>query len=187
MSFARRSPSRGKRCSAISNTVLHLGLGAFHRAHQAAYLNQLGDSGWSIAAGNLRPDMPEVMDALIAQGGEYTLETTSADGAFAYERIRSIRRVIPFDSTLAPFVEIGAQPSTRIISFTVTESGYGEDAPIFRALHAILKARMERGGAPVTLLSCDNVRGNGERSRAGLLELLEKQQPELKRWVEANT
>ena len=169
------------------NTILHLGLGAFHRAHQAAYLNQLGDSGWSIAAGNLRPDMPEVIEALIAQGGEYTLETTSVDGAFTYERIRSIRRVIPFDPTLATLKETGASPATRIISFTVTESGYGVDAPIFHALQAILKTRMELGGGPVTLLSCDNVRGNGERSRTGLLELLEKEEPSLKRWVEANT
>ena len=59
---------------------LHLGLGSFHRAHQAVYLQRLhdlGDTGWVIAGGNLRPDMPETISALQAQGGAYTLETIS--------------------------------------------------------------------------------------------------------------
>ena len=60
------------------SVILHLGLGSFHRAHQAVYLHRLieqGDDGWMIVAGNLRPDMADTVAALQRQGGEYTLET----------------------------------------------------------------------------------------------------------------
>ena len=62
-------------------TILHLGLGSFHRAHQALYLHQLhqlGDTRWVLAGGNLRPDMQDTIAALQAQGGAYTLETVVA-------------------------------------------------------------------------------------------------------------
>ena len=78
------------------NWILHLGLGSFHRAHQAVYLHHLieqGDAGWAIAGGNLRPDMADTLAALAAQNGEYTLETIAPDGTAQYERIRSIRRL----------------------------------------------------------------------------------------------
>ena len=108
-------------------TILHLGLGSFHRAHQAVYLQQLinqGDTGWQIAAGNLRPDMADTVAALQAQGGAYTLETVSPAGERFYERITAIRRIVPYTPDLAGLVAIGADPATRIISFTVTEAGY---------------------------------------------------------------
>jgi D-arabinitol 4-dehydrogenase len=113
------------------NTILHLGLGSFHRAHQAVYvhqLQQLGDSSWGITAGNLRPDMPDTIAALQAQGGAYTLETVTPQGEKSYARITSIQRVIPYQDDLAPLVAVGMDAATRIISFTVTEAGYYLDA-----------------------------------------------------------
>src|SRR5262245_22751018 len=107
--------------------MLHLGLGSFHRAHQAVYLHRLiesGDAGWEPAAGNLRPDMTDTIAALIAQRGEYTLETVSPDGERDYTRIASIRRVVPHTRDLAALISIGADAATRIVSFTVTEAGY---------------------------------------------------------------
>ena len=194
------------------NTILHIGLGSFHRAHQAVYLHRLresGDRSWSIVGGNIRNDMAETMAALIAQRGEYTLETVSPAGERRYERIRSIREVIPFDASLARLIEVGADATTRIISFTVTEAGYYLDAKnsldlsyadlradleggacgtIYGAIAAILRERMQRGGAPVTLLNCDNLRSNGTRFRAGLLEFLARRgETALRDWVEANT
>ena len=69
------------------------------------------------------------MAALIAQQGEYTLETVSPGGrARATSASRSIREVIPFDPGLCALIEVGAEPSTRIISFTVTEAGYYLDS-----------------------------------------------------------
>ncbi|MEF7614351.1 D-arabinitol 4-dehydrogenase [Aquincola sp. MAHUQ-54] len=194
------------------NVILHLGLGSFHRAHQAVYLDDLiekGDTSWHIVGANLRDDMAATMAALAAQGGEYTLETVTPAGERTYRRIRSIRQVLPFDASLANVIEVGAQPSTRIISFTVTEGGYYLDEhhrldtgfadvasdlagttrqTIYGALAAVLAERMRRDAGPVTLQNCDNLRSNGERFRSGLLDFLERRgDGVLRAWVEANT
>jgi len=196
----------------MSSTILHLGLGSFHRAHQAVYLHWLrerGDTEWAIVGGNIRDDMAETMRALAAQHGMYTVETVSPAGERRYERITSIREVIPYEPTLARLTEVGADPATRIISFTVTEAGYYLDAKnaldpghadlradldtgsattIYGAIATLLRARVQRGGAPVTLLNCDNLRSNGTRFRAGLLEFLARRgEHDLRGWVEANT
>lgn len=200
-----------------THVMLHLGLGSFHRAHQAVYLHQLiqsGDSSWTLAGGNTRPDMAETISALVAQGGAYTLETISPAGEHRYERITSIRKVIPWTADLAGLVAQGADAATRIISFTVTEAGYYLDAAnrldlatfadlradvdaarvgqagptIYAALTAILRERMRRASGPVTLLNCDNLRHNGDRSRAGLLQFIELiGDTALRDWVQTHT
>jgi D-arabinitol 4-dehydrogenase len=198
------------------NTLLHLGLGSFHRAHQAVYLHELiktGDAAWTLAGGNIRPDMAETVAALAAQGGAYTLETISPAGAHHYERITSIRQVIPHDPDLAGLVALGANPATKIISFTVTEAGYYLDAKnrldlnfadlandveaakaarpgstIYGALTAILRARSKAAAGSVTLLNCDNLRHNGDRARGGLLQFVELiGDAALRDWIDANT
>jgi len=66
-----------------ASVILHLGLGSFHRAHQAVYVQALrdtGDTAWALSGANLRPDMADVLAALRAQGGAYTLETVSPAG-----------------------------------------------------------------------------------------------------------
>jgi D-arabinitol 4-dehydrogenase len=196
--------------------MLHLGLGSFHRAHQALYLHRLiesGDTGWVLAGGNTRPDMADTLAALAAQGGAYTLETVSPAGVREYTRIRSIRSVVLYTPDLAGLIALGAAPTTRIISFTVTEAGYYLDAKsrldlnfadlaadlqaaragrpggtIYAALTAILRARMQAGAGKVTLLNCDNLRHNGERFRGGLLQFIDLLgDAALKAWVESNT
>ena len=194
------------------NTILHLGLGSFHRAHQAVYLQRLHDAGdtrWVLAGGNLRPDMADTIAALQAQGGAYTLETVSPSGERHYERITAIQKVIAYEPSLAGLIEVGADAATCIISFTVTEAGYYLDdhnrldtsyadlasdlagatrSTIYGAMAAILAERMARGSGPVTLLNCDNLRSNGERFRAGFLDfLLRRGETALRAWVEANT
>jgi len=196
--------------------ILHIGLGSFHRAHQAVYLHHLresGDRGWVLVGGNSRDDMPETMAALIAQAGAYTLETVTPAGVRGYERVTAIQRVIPYAPDLAGLVAQGADAATHIISFTVTEAGYYLDAQdrldlgfrelaadldaaragrpgptIYAVLTAILRARRQSGAGPVTLLNCDNLRHNGDRSRAGLLQFIALVGDDaLARWVEANT
>ncbi len=199
------------------HTILHLGLGSFHRAHQALYihaLRQTGDTRWSITGGNLRADMLDTMAALQAQGGAYTLETVTPQGERSYTRIESIQQVVPYQDDLAPLIAAGANPATCIISFTVTEAGYYLDAKnrldwaafvdlradleavkkglaghtIYGGLVSILRARMQAGAGPVTLMNCDNLRHNGERSRAGLLQFIDALgDSTLKIWVEGNT
>jgi D-arabinitol 4-dehydrogenase len=197
-----------------SNTILHLGAGSFHRAHQAWYLHRLNESArpgeprWSLTVGNIRGDMNAVLEALAAQKGVYTLETVTPQGERAYETIRSIERVAPWSPTLDGLVEAGADPACKIISFTVTEGGYyldehdrldtsnpdlaadlaGGHTTIYGALAAILDARRARGAGPVTLQSCDNLRSNGERFEAGMRAFLAARgQTDLAEWFEANT
>ncbi len=196
--------------------MLHLGLGSFHRAHQAVYLQRLldsGDTSWSLAGGHLRPDMAETIAALRRQGGAFVLETITPQGEHAYETIRSIRDVIPYEPGIPALVARAADAATRIVSFTVTEAGYYLDAhdvldvsapdiaddlaharrgeagrTIYGALTAMLRARAAAGAGAVTLLNCDNLRHNGDRSRSGLLQFIAQLgDAELKRWVEAHT
>ncbi len=195
-----------------SRCILHLGLGAFHRAHQAAYLQRLhalGDCAWHIVSGNIRPAMPDPALALQAQGNQYTLETTSPDGERAYQQIKAIVRAVPYEPLLAELIECGADPDTAIISFTVTESGYFLDADdnldfaepelaadlaaarsgvagitIYGALVAILRQRSRAGAGAVTLLCCDNLRHNGSRFRHGLLQFMARlEEHDLAAWV----
>jgi D-arabinitol 4-dehydrogenase len=191
---------------------LHLGLGSFHRAHQAVYLHRLheqGDRTWTLVGGNIRNDMAPTMQALTAQDGRYTLETVSPAGERRYERITSISRVLPWSADHAAIVEVGADPNTRIISFTVTEAGYylAPDntldtaypdlvadlegracTTIYGAIEKILDARMARNAGPVTLLNCDNLRSNGARFRAGMLDFLaRRKRSDLRVWFEGNT
>ena len=110
---------------------LHLGVGSFHRAHQAVYLQQLhnqGDTRWYLVGGNIRPDMADTMKALQAQNGRYTLETVTPGGERAYQSIDVLRQVIAYDAELAGLKAVAIDPATRIISFTVTEAGYYLDA-----------------------------------------------------------
>lgn len=192
------------------NTWLHIGLGSFHRAHQAWYLNELmkqGDDTWTIAAGNIRNDSEHTVEALTAQNGEYVLETVSPQGERAYEVIKSITKLIPWQADLAPLIEEGAKESTKVIAFTVTEAGYyldsnfklvqndpalkadlaGGGQTIYGIIAKILKKRMQLADGSVTLLCCDNVRHNGERFRDGLAEFLGLTgQNDIAEWMETN-
>jgi D-arabinitol 4-dehydrogenase len=173
--------------------ILHLGLGSFHRAHQAVYLQRAnalaGQQRWLLASGNIRPESMDLLDVLRAQGG-YTLETIAPDGEHRYEWVAAIGKLIPWDAGLTGFIGQGADANTRIISFTVTEAGYasGPDNALFAALAAILRERQRRGSGPVTLLCCDNLRHNGHRSREGLLKYLAVAGDDaLRLWVTENT
>jgi D-arabinitol 4-dehydrogenase len=195
----------------VTPAILHLGLGAFHRAHQAAYLQalaSLGDRDWRLVAGNIRGDGLATEQALAAQGGRYVLETISPAGARAHQTIDVLGEVLPFTPDLAAVTAAGADPDTRIVSMTVTEAGYhlkpdmtlAADAPdlaadletgshrtLYGALSLILAARMARGAGPVTLLSCDNLRSNGRRLFAGLRAFLAARgERALLAWCERN-
>lgn len=197
-----------------ANVILHIGAGSFHRAHQAWYLHRLIETGdatdkrWSLAVGNIRGDMNAVLDALAAQNGEYTLETVTPKGEREYERIKAIRKVLPWSADLDALIATGADPSCKIVSFTVTEGGYylddhdrldpsnpdlaadlkGGRTTIYGALAAILAARMKNGAGKVSLQNCDNLRSNGDRFKKGMLEFLSlRGETDLRDWMLANT
>lgn len=194
-----------------NKTWLHIGAGSFHRAHQAWYLHRLiqsGDATWSIALGNIRDDTTPTLEKLAAQDGRYCLETVDPAGKREYEIITSIKTIVPWDKDLSALIARGADADTGVIAFTVTEAGYyldlkfnldqsnpdikadlkGGMTTIYGTIAAILAERIRKGGAPVTLLSCDNVRHNGVRFRDGLLEFLDlRGDTALAEWVRKNT
>ena len=196
--------------SPTSSTWLHLGAGSFHRAHQAWYLHRLretGDTSWRLALANIRDDAGTLLHDLAAQHGAYTLETVDTAGHRQYTRIQSVDAVVPWDAELAALCEIGAAPDTRVISFTVTEGGYyldqqhqldatqpdiaadlrGGACTLYGALARLLHLRLQRGGAPLTLLNCDNLRHNGERFRSGLRQFLTlRGDADLVAWLDTN-
>ncbi|KVE39426.1 mannitol dehydrogenase family protein [Burkholderia sp. TSV86] len=178
-------------------TILHIGIGSFHRAHQAWYLHRVNEMSpaherWSLVVGDIRDDLRETRDALAAQHGVYTLETVTPQGERAYETIRSITRVLPWSADQAALIDAGADHTCKIVSFTVTEGGYyldeldrldvahpdlaadlqGARKTIYGTLAALLAERAARGAGPITLQSCDNLRSNGTRFRAGMREFL---------------
>jgi D-arabinitol 4-dehydrogenase len=170
-------------------TWLHIGLGSFHRAHQAWYLHRLiasGDKRWHIAAGNIRNDAEQVVEALGAQNGRYVLETVSPEGEREYEEIASIQKLLPWQNGLQPLINEGANPQTKVIAFTVTEGGYylntshkleTSNPDLITDLQGVQNhlrhhrahsgKRMADNAGPLTLLNCDNVRHNGERFTTG--------------------
>ncbi|MBE0632854.1 MAG: mannitol dehydrogenase family protein, partial [Burkholderia vietnamiensis] len=192
--------------------LLHIGAGSFHRAHQAWYLHRVNAAvpageRWTLTVGNIRDDMRTTMDALAAQHGAYTLETVTPQGERAYETIRAISRVLPWSPDLAALIDAGADPACRIVSFTVTEGGYyldehnrldlanadlaadlqGARTTLYGALAALLAKRVARGAGPLTLQSCDNLRNNGARFRAGMRAFLEQRgETALLAWFDAH-
>lgn len=159
--------------------IVHLGLGAFHRAHQAAYLQDLinlGDHSWRLVAGNIVPGPAPA-------SGPYTLELVAPDGH------RELRRIEAIDAVLAlpGLIAIAADPATAIVSFTVTEAGYAPDGALYRVLAEILALRRSNSAGPLTLLCCDNLRHNGNSTRRGLLRHLERRGDSgLLAWTRAN-
>ncbi len=193
---------------------LHLGAGAFHRAHQAWYLNQLhqqGDTRWTLSLANIRnSSTQQTLQQLAHQQGRYTLEAISPDGEITYHPISAIAEVILWDAGLESLVARGADPRTRIISFTVTEGGYflddeghldlthsaivadlageKESSTLYGALVRILRQRMRDNAGPVTLLNCDNLRNNGDSVARGLRQFVAAlDDSALLAWIEANT
>ena len=187
--------------SACQVGVVHLGFGAFHRAHQAVYIddymNLSGDLRWGIAAVNLRGSETghfETAKADITRNDGYYLKSHSADGAVA---IRMVRPHVQFaDWSTAPqqTEALLSEPSVHLVTITVTESGYYTDpngdlntddatiiaekaghAPqsVYGYLRAALGQRMASTAAPLTIACCDNIRQNGKMLRRNLLAYLE--------------
>jgi fructuronate reductase len=157
--------------------VVHLGIGAFHRAHQAVVF---GDLGLGVTAASLRS--PAVRDSLAPQDWLYSL--IIRDGAS--ERVRvidAIRGVIVAPEAPQALVDALAAPETQIVTLTITEKGYlpGSDAAAF--LTRGLAARRARGLRPFTAISCDNLADNGAKLRAAVLAAASN--PALREWIEA--
>jgi fructuronate reductase len=133
--------------------IVHLGLGAFHRAHQAVYTQDAG--GWEICGVAWRSRA--VVDALRASGGRYTVISRGPDGDEARE-ITVIRDTIVATEEPDAVVARIAAPETHVVTLTITEGGYERGG----ILELLARGIAARDGAPLTVLSCDNLPRNGE-------------------------
>lgn len=193
--------------SALKAGIVHLGVGAFHRAHQAVFTEdaiEAGGGDWGIVGVSMR--RPDVAQSLQPQDGLYTVETLAAEPA--YRVVGALRNALTLP--LEPQAVIGAlaASATRICTLTVTEKGYclagdgldldhpdivhdlsGSDAPRSAAgvLVAGLRERRRLGAPPITVISCDNLVGNGPRLATVVRALASRVAPELVAWLDANT
>jgi mannitol 2-dehydrogenase len=171
--------------------IVHVGVGGFHRAHLALYAHELASAGgtWGIVGLGLLARDAEMAAALDPQDHLYTL-IEKGNGEPSAQVIGSITGFVHApDGHDAAVAELIAAPATSILSLTVTESGYAEpSAPgertTFDRIAAALAVRRDRGAGPLTILSCDNLPGNGHAARAATLSAAGRADPELPAWVQ---
>lgn len=193
----------------ITNGIVHIGVGGFHRAHQALYLDnyfhQNPGSEWGICGVGLLEFDKRMRDALKSQDCLYTLVERSPEGDRA-RVIGAIAQYLFAPDNRQAVINVLANPKCRIVTLTITEGGYyyiegsGEfdvnhptiqydlqhpDEPIgvYGFLTAALNQRRKQGLAPFTVLSCDNLQGNGNIARKMLTAFAQMRDPELGRWV----
>ncbi|CAE6845254.1 mannitol dehydrogenase family protein [Xanthomonas arboricola] len=183
--------------------IVHLGAGAFHRAHQAVYIDDLlaQDPSWAICAVSLHS--PTVRDALRPQDGLYTLALLDEHPQLRI--IGAIREVLcAADEQTAVLARL-ADPAVRLVTLTVTEKGYclagdtldlahsdiahdianpGTPRSAIGYLVAGLQQRRQQGSAPFTVLSCDNLQDNGNLLRRAVLLLAQQTDPALAAWID---
>ena len=186
--------------------IVHLGLGAFHRAHQAVYTEDClaaGQKDWGIVGVSLR--RPDVRDALGPQDGLYALAARDAAG----ERLRvlgALAGMIVAPEAPERLMQAMADPRVRIVTLTVTEKGYTADmatgrlradlpevmadlarplrpATVVGVVVAALMRRRAAGIAPFAVLSCDNLAGNGPLLHRVLVDYADRVDPVLSRFV----
>jgi mannitol 2-dehydrogenase len=180
----------------ITVGIVHFGVGGFHRAHQAMYIDRLLEKGlvtdWGICGVGVMPSDRKMADVMAAQDGLYTLLLEKPDGSRDARVIGSIvdYRYAPDDPEAV--VELLAAPSTRIISLTITEGGYnidglGDGVSVFGLVADALSRRRDRGIGSPTIVSCDNIEGNGDVARQAFTTYAERTHPGLGEWMSANT
>ncbi len=175
--------------------IVHFGVGGFHRAHQARYVDRLLEMGlakdWGICGVGVLPADRKMADVMAAQDGLYTLLLENPDGSRDARVVGSIvdYRYAPDDPDAV--VELLAAPSTRIVSLTITEGGYSlenlGDVNVFGLVADALARRRDRGIASPTIMSCDNIEGNGNVARQVFTTYADRAHPGLGDWMTEHT
>jgi mannitol 2-dehydrogenase len=198
----------------VTPGIVHFGVGGFHRAHQAMYHDRLLNQGtgldWGICGVGVMPADRSMQQVLDAQDGLYTLVIKHSDGTYEPRVIGSIVEYLFAPDDPEAVIEKMAAPSTRIVSLTITEGGYNLNditgefdaanpdvirdlAPgavprtTFGLITEALRRRREHGLVPFTVMSCDNLQGNGHLSRKVFTAFARLRDPELGDWVERET
>ena len=202
----------GYRPGDVRGGIVHFGVGGFHRAHQAMYLDTLlglGMAGdWGICGVGVLPADREMQRTLSAQDHLYTLVLKHADGRYEPRVIGSIIDYLFAPDDPEAVIDRLADPATRIVSLTITEGAYAidditgrfnPDAPgiaddlrpgatprtVFGLVTAGLARRRATGAGPFTLMSCDNLPGNGSLAREAFLAFARCLDMDLAAWIES--
>ena len=197
--------------TAVRTGIVHFGVGGFHRAHQAMYLDRLMNDGkaldWGICGIGVLPQDRRMADVLEAQDGLYTLVVKYPDGTLEPRVIGSIVDYLFAPDDPSAVLAKMADPATRIVSLTITEGGYhvnqvtgeldasdpgltADLAPgatpvsVFGFVIEALARRRTAGIKPFTVMSCDNIPGNGHVARKMLTSFARLKDPELADWIE---
>lgn len=198
--------------SKLTPGIVHIGLGNFHRSHQAWYLHRLMQSGeafdWAIVGAGVRPYDEAQRQKLASQDFLTTLIKLDPSGG-SIEVVGSMIDYIPVVEGNAPLIKRIADPAIRIVAMTITEGGYyidlsskgfdsehvdirhDADNPktprtAFGAIVAALAHRRVTGAGPITLQSCDNLQGNGAIMRQTVVSLARLSDPDLADWINTN-
>jgi fructuronate reductase len=190
--------------AAVGIGIVHFGPGAFHRVHQACYVDDVlhSDPRWGICEVSLHST--GVRDALVPQAGLYTIAILDEQSSFRV--IGSVKEVLVAPESPSAVLERMVAPTTTIVSATITEKGYclnkeggldfshpdvahdlkHPEAPktFVGFLARALRIRHDRGLEPFNAISCDNLADNGHRLRRAVLELVRSSDPSLAAWVE---
>ena len=212
--WSGRLPAPAYDRSLVTPGIVHVGVGGFHRAHQAMYHDQLMNQGaaldWGICGVGVLPGDLGMKQALDAQDGLYTLVLKHNDGTWEPRVIGSIVEYLFAPDDPEAVIEKMAAPSTRIVSLTITEGGYNisdttgefeKDNPdvacdlepgavprtVFGLVTEALRRRWKRGLTPFTIMSCDNLPGNGQLSKTVFTAFARLRDPDLASWVERET
>ena len=196
--------------AAMTAAMVHLGVGGFHRSHQASYLDRLMESGrdldWALRGVGVLARDRRIVDALNGQDGLYTLVVKHPDGRLEPRVVGSIMDLLFVPPDPLAVVEAMAVEAVRIVSLTITEGGYLIDpvtgefdvhhpsiqpdlqpgawpGTAFGLITAALALRRQRGIAPFTVLSCDNIPGNGQVARRSLVAFARLLDPDLADWI----
>jgi len=197
--------------SRLSSGIVHFGVGGFHRAHQAMYLDALMNQGhaldWGITGVGLLPGDRRMHEVLHAQDFLYTLVVKDADGTMHPRVIGSIVDYLFAPDDPEGLLRLMSDPSTRIVSLTITEGGYlvnqttGEfdasdpsiqgdledgavPATAFGFITEALSRRRAAGVEPFTVMSCDNIQGNGEVAHKMIGAFARLKDADLAAWIE---
>lgn len=189
--------------SALRRSIVHIGVGGFHRAHLATYIDELaaaGSTAWAITGAGVMPSDAAMAEALSSQDYLYTLVSRSPDITEVWIIGSIVGFVLAYDDPTG-FLQLIASPDTQIVSMTVTEGGYpvdditGEFIPAqcptgstFELLARGLDERrtnasMTGAVAPLTVMSCDNIMTNGAVARAATIGAAARLNDDLVEWV----
>ena len=195
--------------SALTAHIVHFGVGGFHRAHQAMYLDRLlreGKTDWAICGVGVLPHDARMRDVMAAQNCLYTLVERPPHGEENVKVIGSITEYLFAPDDPDAVIERMAEEQTKIVSLTITEGGYNLDAvtgkfdptnpeivaetssdelphTVYGLVVEALRRRRERGITPFTVMSCDNIQGNGATAKHTFSSYAEMKDPELADWI----